>query len=70
MSFRLMFCSFVSVPSLFKKEIDAFDYFGIEWLVVAVLSVDVSYVNTLMILIERILCWLLFMILLKVAFWF
>ena len=30
MSFKLKLCSFVSVPSLFKKEINAFDSFGIE----------------------------------------
>ena len=28
--------SFVSVSSLFEKEINAFDSFGIEWLVVTV----------------------------------
>ena len=53
MSFKLKLCSLVSVPSLFKKDINAFDSFGIEWLV-TVFSVDVSYGNTLiMILIER-----------------
>ena len=30
MSFKLKLCSFVSVPSLFKEEINAFDSFGIE----------------------------------------
>ena len=30
MPFELKLCSFVSVPSLFKTEIDAFDSFGIE----------------------------------------
>ena len=30
MSFKLKLCSFVSVPSLFKKKINAFDSFGIE----------------------------------------
>ena len=53
MSFKLKLRSFVSVPGLFKKEINAFDSLGIEWLVVIVLSVDVSYENTLIILIER-----------------
>ena len=52
MSFKLMLCSFVPVPSLFKKEINAFDSFGIEWLVETILSVDVSLGNTLMILTE------------------
>ena len=28
MSFELKLCSFVSVPSLFKKQINAFDSFG------------------------------------------
>ena len=31
MSFKLKLCSFVSVPSLSKEEINAFDSFGIEW---------------------------------------
>ena len=53
MSFKLKLCSFVSVPSLFKKEINAFDSFGSESLVVTVLSVDVSYGNTLMIMIAE-----------------
>ena len=46
-------CSFVSVPSLFKKEINAFDSFGIECLVITVLSVYVKYENTTMIMTER-----------------
>ena len=29
-SFKLKLCSFISVPSLFKKEINAFNSFGIE----------------------------------------
>ena len=53
MSFKLKLCSFVSVPSLLKKEINAFDSFGVELLLLTVLSVDVSYGNTLMILTER-----------------
>ena len=28
--FKLKLCSFVSVPSLFKKEINVFDSFGVE----------------------------------------
>ena len=52
MLFKFKFCSFVSVTSLFKKEINAFDLFGIEWLAVTVLSVDVKYGNTLMIMIK------------------
>ena len=50
MSFGLKHCSFVSVPSLFKKEINAFDSFVLNDLIVTVLSVNVSYGNTLMIL--------------------
>ena len=38
---------------LFKKEINAFDSFGIERLIVTTLPVDVSYGNALMILTER-----------------
>ena len=53
MPFKLKFCGFVSVPSLFKKEINAFDSFGTELCVVTALTVDVSYGNTLMILTER-----------------
>ena len=53
MSFKLKLCSFVSDPSLFKKEINDFDSFGIDWLAVTVLSVDIIYRNTLMILTER-----------------
>ena len=53
MFFKLKLFSFISGPSLFKKEINTFDSFGIERLVVTVLSVDVSYGNTLMILTER-----------------
>ena len=49
MSFELKLCSFVSLLSLFKKQINVFDSFG----VVTVLYVDVSYENTLMILTER-----------------
>ena len=30
MSSKLKLCSFISVPSLFKKEISAFDSFGTE----------------------------------------
>ena len=30
MSFKWKFCSFVSVPSLFKKEINAFDSFSVK----------------------------------------
>ena len=45
MSFKLKLRSFVSVPSLFKKEINAFDSFAIEGLVIRVLSVDVEYLN-------------------------
>ena len=55
MPFKLKLCSFVSVPSLFKKQINAFDSFGIESLVVTVLSVVVSYGNTL---VKGILHWL------------
>ena len=51
-SFKSKLWSFISVPSLFKKEINAFDSLGIEWLV-TILYVDVSYGNTLMILTER-----------------
>ena len=48
MSFKLKLCRFVSVASLFKKGINnAFDSFGIEWLAVTVLSVDVCYGNAL-----------------------
>ena len=50
MSFKLKLCSFVSVPSLFQKETNAFDSFGIEYLL---LSVDVKYGNTIMIMAER-----------------
>ena len=46
MSFKLKLCSFVSIPCLLKKEINTFDSFGIKWLVVTVLSVDVKYGNT------------------------
>ena len=53
MSFKLKLASFVSVSSLFKKEINAFDSFGTGRLVIAVLPLDVSYGNTLMVLIER-----------------
>ena len=38
MSFKLKLCSFVSVPSLFKKEINAFDSLGIERLVVTLIG--------------------------------
>ena len=48
---QLKLCSFVWVPSLFKKEINAFD--SLRPGLVTVLSVDVNYGNTLMILIER-----------------
>ena len=58
MSFKLKLCCVVSVPSSFKKEINAFDSFGIEWLVVTILPVDINYGITIMILTERgILCW-------------
>ena len=30
MSFKLKLCSFISLPSLFKKEINALKFFGIE----------------------------------------
>ena len=52
----LKLCSFVSVPGLFKKDINAFDSFGVEYLVATVLSVNVSYGNTLVILTEKGFC--------------
>ena len=56
MSFRLNLFSFVSVPSLLKKEINAFDSFSIERLAVTVLSMDDSYGDTLMILTKKEFC--------------
>ena len=47
MLFKLKLCSFVSVPSWFKKEINDFDSLDIEWLVITVLSVDVKYGSTI-----------------------
>ena len=37
-SFELKLCSLVLVPSLFKKEINAFDSFGIECLIITILN--------------------------------
>ena len=68
-SFKVKLCSFVSFPSLFMKEINAFDSFSIEWLVVTVLSVNFSYGFTLMFLIEMnfvLFLWILWKI---VCFW-
>ena len=61
-SFKLKLCSFASVPYLFKKEINAFDSFRIECLVVTVLSVDVSYGNTLVILFYERQCYFEFIV--------